>query len=291
MKSITVKKSTSLTTIAKEQGLPDWRTIQNVNDDLRSKKRDDLIDVGTKLSIPLKKAEYDHLIETLKTVKQNLGEHRLLALQDLEQAKRRADRWETGIDTLADVLTGDGLKALKYTGVVRRQHIERMALELLQAATSMVGDYKSHGGLGKTLDIFTAALSKQPLKRKVETLVRGTARQIKKDVAKKAVEKAGDYIFGAASGLWIELAVERHPSTAAKLFVLWRTGESPDHAYSEAKSLLTETADRSDRRLADTITNLSDEKERAYGKDVKDVKDINAEDFAVDSSVSTVTTQ
>ena len=43
--------------------------------------------------------------------------------------------------------------------------------------------------------------------------------------------------------------------------------------------------------LADTITNLSDEKERAYGKDVKDVKDINAEDFAVDSSVSTVTTQ
>ena len=37
-------------------------------------------DAGTKLSIALKKKEYDHLIETLQTVKQNLGEHRLLAL-------------------------------------------------------------------------------------------------------------------------------------------------------------------------------------------------------------------
>ena len=192
MKPFTLKQPMSLSSVAQNLGLSGSQPLQNCNETLRGKKPDDVIPTGTRLAIPLKEAEYDRIIKTLEALKHQIRDDMYITLKDLDDAKRAADRWTTGVDFIADIakiLVGDGAAAVKYRGIVRRQHIERMAIQSLQKVTVALGDYDERGPTGKAADTLGSALADNALKQKPVTLMRGAVRSLVVEGAKIAVHK------------------------------------------------------------------------------------------------------
>lgn len=268
MKPFTLKQPMSLSSVVQNLGLSGSQPLQNCNETLRGKKPDDVIPTGTRLAIPLKEAEYDRIIKTLEALKHQIRDDMYITLKDLEDAKRTADRWTTGVDFIADIakiLVGDGAAAVKYRGIVRRQHIERMAIQSLQKVTVALGDYDERGPTGKAADTLGSALADNALRQKPVTLMRGAVRSLVVEGAKIAVHKEAHDRLGEAAGLVADIVLEQKPSAIAKLWITWRTGESPDSTYNQAKVLVQRTADRSWVRLTDAIARLRQEKRQAYG--------------------------
>lgn len=271
MKPFTLKQSTSLAAVAKYLGFSDSKPLQNCNLSLRGKGPDDAIEAGTRLMIPLKQAEYDRIVKTLETLKQQVRDDMYMTLRDLEDAKRTADRWTTGVDFVADIakiLVGDGAAAVKYRGIVRRQHMEKMAIQSLQKVTVVLGEYDKRGGTGESADKVGSALAENALKRKPVTLLRSTGKSLGKEAAKIVVEKLAHDRLGETAGLVADMVLEQKPSAIAKLWITWRTGESPDSTYNQARVLVQRTADKSWARLTESIARLSKEKHQAYGGSV-----------------------
>ena len=268
MKPFTLKQPMSLSSVAQNLGLSSSQPLQNCNETLRGKKPDDVIPTGTRLAVPLKEAEYDRIIKTLEGLKQQVRDDMNITLKDLEHAKRTADRWTTGVDFVSDIakiLVGDGAAAIKYRGIVRRQHIERMAIQSLQKVTAALGGYDERGATGKAADKLGSALADNALKQKTVTLMRGTVRSLVVESAKIAVHEEAHDRLGEAAGLVADMVLDQKPSAIAKLWITWRTGESPDSTYNQAKVLVQRTADRSWSRLTDSIARLRREKRQAYG--------------------------
>lgn len=268
MRPFALKQPMSLAAVTKKFGFQEARPIQNCNVNLHGKSIDDVIPTGTTLAIPLKQAEYDRIIKTLETLREQVRDDMHMTLRDLDDAKHTADKWTTGVDFIADVakiLVGDGAAAIKYRGIVRRQHMERMAIQSLQKVTVILGDYDQHGGAGQSADKVGSALAENALKRKPVNLIRGTGKSLGKEAAKIVVEKLAHDRIGETAGLVADMVLEQKPSAIAKLWITWRTGESPDNTYNQAKVLVQRTADRSWARLTDSITRLSKEKRQAYG--------------------------
>lgn len=268
MRPFTLKQPMSLGAVAKRLGFSDAQPLQSCNVNVRGKNLDDVIPTGTSLAIPLKQAEYDRIIKTLETLKEHVRDDMHTTLRDLDDAKHTADKWATGVDFIADVakiLVGDGAAAVKYRGIVRRQHMERMAIQSLQKVTVVLGDYDQRGGTGQAADKVGSALAQNALKRKPVTLIRSAGRSFGKEAAKIVVEKFAHDKLGETAGLVADLVLEQKPSAIAKLWITWQTGESPDNTYNQAKVLVQRTADRSWVRLTDSITRLNKEKSQAYG--------------------------
>jgi hypothetical protein len=268
MKPFTLKQPASMSSVAKNLGFSDLHPLQSCNEALRRKRPDDVLPAGTRLAIPLKEAEYDRIIKTLEALKQQVRDDMNITLKDLEDAKRTADRWTTGVDFIADIakiLVGDGAAAIKYRGIVRRQHIEKVAIQSLQKVTVVLGDYDERGATGKAADTLGDALADNALKQKPVTLMRGTARSLVTEGVKLVVNKEAHDRLGETAGLVADMVLDQKPSAIAKLWITWRTGESPDSTYNQAKVLVQRTADRSWSRLTDSITRLSKEKRQAYG--------------------------
>lgn len=268
MKPFTVTQPMSLTAVARSQGFSDWHPLQNCNEAFRAKKPDDLIPAGTTLAIPLKENEYDRIMNTLESLKQQVRDDMHMTLQDLEAAKRTADRWGQGVDFVADIakiLIGDGAAAVKYRGIVRRQHIERMAIQSLQKVTVILGDYDDRGANGQAADKVGGSLAENVLKQKPVTLIRGAGKSLGKETAKIVVEKLAHDQLGETAGLVADLVLEQKPSALAKLWITWRSGESPDSTYNQATTMVQRTAENSMTRLTASIARLRKEKEQAYG--------------------------
>lgn len=268
MRSFTLKQRMSLADVAKKLGFSDAQPLRNSNVSLRGKNVDDALPTGTRLAIPLKESEYDRLIKTLETLKEQVRDDMHMTIRDLDAAKNTADKWTTGVDFVADVakiLVGDGAAAIKYRGIVRRQHMEKMAIQSLQKVTVVLGDYDQRGGTGQAADKVGSALAENVLKRKPVTLIRGAGRSLGKESAKIVIEKLAHDSLGETAGLVADMVLEQKPSAIAKLWITWRTGESPDNTYNQAKVLVQRTADRSWARLTNSITRLKEEKKQAYG--------------------------
>lgn len=268
MRPFALKQPMSLAAVAKRLGFHDAQPIQNCNVNLHGKNPDDVIPTGTSLAIPLKETEYDRIIKTLEILREQVRDDMHMTLRDLDDAKHTADKWTTGVDFIADIakiLVGDGAAAVKYRGIVRRQHLERMAIQSLQKVTAVLGDYDQRGGTGQSADKVGSALAENALKRKPVTLIRGTGRSLGKEAAKIVVEKLAHDRVGETAGLVADMVLEQKPSAIAKLWITWRTGESPDSTYNQAKVLVQRTADRSWARLTDSINRLNKEKTQAYG--------------------------
>jgi len=268
MRSFILKQPMSLAALATKLNFSDAQPLKNCNANLDHKSLEDVIPTGTTLAVPLKQAEYDRIIKTLETMKEQVRDDMHMTMRDLDDAKHTADKWTTGVDFIADVakiLVGDGAAAVKYRSIVRRQHMERMAIQSLQKVTVVLGDYDQRGATGQSADKVGSALAENALKRKPVTLIRGTGKTLGREAAKIVVEKLAHDTLGETAGLVADIVLEQKPSAIAKLWITWRTGESPDNTYNQAKDLVQRTADRSWARLTDSITRLNNEKKQAYG--------------------------
>ena len=269
----TAKERTSLAVIAQQVHRSDRHPIFNYNtkvkQNFRSNSPDDPITAGTVILIPMTAKEYDHVIETMEAMKQRVSEDMTLTLRELNEAKQSADKWGKGVDFIADIATivaGPGKKALQFTGIVRRQQLEKLAIEALQKTTALLGHYDEAGKKGEVADKATESLAKQALKQKTSTLMSGAGKEFGKEMGKLLVEKGVKYRFGETAGLLAELVLEGHPSAAAQLYLRVKTGELPEVTFKRAASAVHATTDNSLRRLAESVKRLRAEKELVYGK-------------------------
>jgi len=166
--------------------------------------------------------------------------------------------------------SGSGMKALRYTGIVRRQQIELTALNILQKTTGFLGHYDEEGVEGVVAGKAGEAIAKQALKKKVSTLARGSARDFGSGMAEEAVkywlgEVGGVVATGILEGWEAALKAVR-PSSLAQYYLKRTTGESPEETYKGAISVLRATSNNSLNRLNKSVERLRNESELVYGR-------------------------
>ena|SRR6266403_821435 len=282
MLAVRLKKSATLADIAKNNQFSDWHPIWNYNSKVKKNHLPGdpqaLLSSGTTVLIPNTAHEYDHIIATLRGTRRDLQEDMALTLQQLHQAKKTADAWGAGVDITADIATifvTSGVKAIRYTGIVRRQMLEKTAIKALQKTAAFAGRYDADDVEGSEKLKRTAAksaseaLAEQALKRKFSSAGSGFAKgfaagMISEGVGHKYGELARVIAVAALQG--VEAAVESiQPSKLAQYYLQWKTGEKPEGTYKRAVELADKTARDSAHRLDAAIHRLQVEKQTVYG--------------------------
>lgn len=282
MLTVRLTQSATLADIARRHGFSDWHPVWNYNSKVKKNHLpadpQALLPVGSTLMIPNTPQEYNHIISSLRHTRRDLQEDTALTLQQLQQAKKTADAWGTGVDLAADIaeiFVASGVKAIRYTGIVRRQMIEKTAIHTLQKATAFAGRYDAEDVEdGEKLKRTAAksaseALADQALKRKFSSAGRGFAKGFAAGMVSEGVgHKFGELarVIAVAALQGVEAAVESiQPSKLAQYYVKITTGQSPEKTYEQAVELARKTAADSAHLLDASIHRLSTEKNAVYG--------------------------
>jgi hypothetical protein len=278
MRVIHLRKSSTLADLSREQGFSDWRPIWIYNTKVKQivlcNEPHALIPAGTTILIPNTAQHYDHILATLRSTKLHLQEDMSLTFLQLQEAKKSADAFGSGVDFTADIATiffTSGVKAVRYTGIVRRQMLEKTAIDTLQKTTAFVGNYHEEGISGVTAEKASEALTKQVLRRKAANAARGFGKSFATGMASEAI----GHQFGELARLIAITALEGaqaaleslQPSKLAQFALKWKTGESPAETYHRAVSTARRTATDSVHRLDASIKRLRAEKQLIYGND------------------------